>query len=462
MTRPAVGAGLYASERGVRALGRGGAFVAGADDLGAIGYNPAGLADAGTTLFFDASWVNSKVEFLRRTQVADAAGTLRNYEYPAVQGTTPFLPIPTIGGSYNFGDNHEYTAAFGIHAPYASIVSYPLTVEGQPSPSRYSLVSLDGSVLAITGGYLAYRVNDFFRIGGGFQALVGTFRSQVVFSASPPDRLIGAPEDPDYDAFSQLAASPIVAPSATIGATIIPVRSIRVGLAAQLPFWVNAPASVQVQLPPAALFRKARQEGNDASVSFRLPPVIRAGVEHRARVTDDIELRSELAYVREFWSLHDSIDVRPDNIKLYDVAGFPNPFGIGSISLPRNFQDSDSIRLGGELFARGLFGLHRADVRAGAAYETSAIAPQWVSPLTYDAPKTTLSIGASVHPSSRIRIDAVAAVLVLGSTFVAPSEATVPRINPVKGNPTATEAVNGGDYSASTFVLGLGAQYTIQ
>src|SRR5205814_4654165 len=47
------GAGLYFSDRGVRPLARGGAFVAGADDLGAVWYNPAGLADAGTTLFAD-------------------------------------------------------------------------------------------------------------------------------------------------------------------------------------------------------------------------------------------------------------------------------------------------------------------------------------------------------------------------------------------------------------------------
>ena len=39
--------GLYLADRGVRPLGRGGAFIAGADDLGAIAYNPAGLYDAG-------------------------------------------------------------------------------------------------------------------------------------------------------------------------------------------------------------------------------------------------------------------------------------------------------------------------------------------------------------------------------------------------------------------------------
>ncbi len=43
-------AGLYFSERGVRPLARGGAFTAGADDLGAIWYNPAGVYDAGPQL----------------------------------------------------------------------------------------------------------------------------------------------------------------------------------------------------------------------------------------------------------------------------------------------------------------------------------------------------------------------------------------------------------------------------
>src|SRR5688572_4735107 len=56
-------AGMYWSDRGIRPLGRGGAFVAGADDLGAIAYNPAGLADAGSSLLLDAALVNVRTEF---------------------------------------------------------------------------------------------------------------------------------------------------------------------------------------------------------------------------------------------------------------------------------------------------------------------------------------------------------------------------------------------------------------
>ena len=452
-------AGLYTADRGVRPLGRGGAFVAGADDLGAIWYNPAGLADAGSTIFIDLAWVNFSSEFTRKSQVTDASGVVRTYDYPKVDGTTPFLPIPTLGASYNFGERKEFTIAAGIMAPYASIASYPLTVNGQPSPSRYSLVSLDGSTLLLTGVYFAYKPIEQIRIGIGLQALVGNFASRVVFSASPQDRLISSPEDPQYDALSQLNVGPIVSPTGNLGFTIVPNNSLRLGLSLQAPAFINAPATINVRLPHAAVFDKAYQEGDEARVRFKLPPILRAGVEYRADLDDHSSLRVEASYVREFWSLHESIDVRPDNVKLYNITGFPSPFGVAGISLPRNFQDSNSVRLGGEYSTKALFKSIRSDFRAGVSYETSAIPSEWVSALTYDSNKITIGAGASLHPGEHWRLDAVAALVLLGSETVDPASAKVPRVNPVAGNPTATEAINGGTYSARAIILGTGAQY---
>ena len=452
-------AGLYTADRGVRPLGRGGAFVAGADDLGAIWYNPAGLADAGTTVFIDLAWLNFSSEYTRKTQVADASGTVRTYQYPKVDGTTPFLPIPTLGGTYAFGDQKQYTAALGMLAPYTAIASYPLTVNGQPSPSRYSLVSLDGSALVLVGAYFAYKPIPQIRIGFGLQALVGKFQSRVVFSASPPDRLISSPEDPQYDALSQLSVGPIVAPSGNFGIIAEPEKHVRVGLSAQLPAWINAPATINVRLPTAAVFDKATQDGQDARVRFRLPPIFRAGVEYRTDLGEENTLRVEASYVREFWSLHESIDVRPENVKLYNITGFPSPFGVAPISLPRHFQDSNSFRLGGEYSTKSIFTATRTDLRAGVQYETSGIPQEWVSPLTYDANKIVLGAGASIHAGDHWRLDAVAALVLLGSTSVPPSTAQVPRVNPVQGNPTKTESINGGEYSARAIILGVGAQY---
>src|SRR4051812_21190126 len=153
--RTAFAGGLYTTDRGVRPLARGGAFVAGADDLGAIWYNPAGLADAGTRILIDASWLNFSSEHTRSSNVTTAGGTVQTIDFPQVKGSTPFLPIPTLAGSYNFGKEKQFTAAFGIFAPYTAITSYPLTLDGKPAPSRYSLISLEGSALVITGAYFA-------------------------------------------------------------------------------------------------------------------------------------------------------------------------------------------------------------------------------------------------------------------------------------------------------------------
>jgi long-chain fatty acid transport protein len=452
-------AGLFTADRGVRPLGRGGAFVAGADDIGAIWYNPAGLADAGTTLYIDFAWLNFSSEYTRKTQVTDANGTVRTFQYPKVDGTTPFLPIPTIGGSYAFGKRKEFTIALGVLAPYTAIASYPLTVGGQPSPSRYSLVTLNGSALVVSGAYFSYKPIEEIRIGFGLQALVGTFKSRVVFSASPPDRVISTPEDPQYDSLSQLNVGPIVAPSGNFGIIAVPDKHIHVGASAQLPFLINAPATINVRLPTAAVFDKATQDGTAARVRFELPPVLRFGVEYRTDLGDESDIRVEVAYVREFWSVHESIDVRPEGVRLFNITGFPSPFGVAPISLPRHFKDSNSFRLGGEYSTKSLIKANRIDIRAGASYETSAIPEEWVSPLTYDANKIILGGGASLHAGEHWRLDAVGALVLLGSTTVTPAEAQVPRVNPVQGNPTKTEAINGGEYSARAIILGVGAQY---
>ena len=451
-------AGLYTSDRGVRPLGRGGAYVAGADDLHAIWYNPAGLADAGSSVLVDFAWVNFSSEFTRRAQVTDAGATNRVVTFPQVNGSSDFLPIPTIAGSYNFGKAKEYTLAFGVHAPYTAIASYPETINGQPAPSRYSLVSLRGSALVVVGAYLAWKPSEKFRIGGGIEALVGKFQSSVVFSASPSDRLIAAPEDPQYDTASQLDVGPIISPSANAGIIWEPVPAWHLGLSGQLPNWVNAPAHVNVRLPTAAPFDNAYQDGNTARVKFVLPAIVRAGIEYRGNLHKDVDIRVEVAYVREFWSEHQSIDIESKGIRLYDITGFPSPFGVAPISIPRHFQDSNSFRLGAELMLKN-FGGYWVDLRGGITYETSAIPDNWVSPLTFDANKFIGTGGGSLHIGKNWRMDAVAAFAHMGSIDVAPENAQVPRINPVRGNPTATEPINGGSYAARTLLLGVGVNY---
>jgi long-chain fatty acid transport protein len=279
-----------------------------------------------------------------------------------------------------------------------------------------------------------------------------------MFGAAPPDRLVSAPEDPNYDTLSQLKGGPIFAPTGSLGVQVIPEKHIAFGLSGQLPTTISTNAAVKVRLPNAAPFDKAYQEGDQANVRMKLPAVLRVGAEFRQDMSQDMALRVELAYVREFWSAHESIDIRSENIKLYNLTGFPSPFGVAPISLPRNFQDSNSFRLGGEL--RTMAGSTPISLRLGGSYDTSAIPLAYVSPLTTDADKIVVTAGAGVHLlESKLRIDMHIAKPFAPDLFVPPGEAKVPRVNPVQGNPTQSEAINGGNYVVSTLIIGLGANY---
>jgi long-chain fatty acid transport protein len=458
---PARAAGLYFSDRGVRPLARGGAFVAGADDLGAIWYNPAGIVDAPSGLLIDATWLHYTSDFTRLSLATSSTGTTFVQGYPTVAGSTPVLPIPTIAGSYRFGDRQQYAVAFGVYAPMTPVTTYPQTVTNtdgstSPSPQRYSLVSLDGSALVVAGGWFAWRPIEELRIGAGVQALTGTFKSTVDFSACPPDNLVCAGEDPSYDAYSQLNVGPIFAPSGNLGVIYQPARMVRIGVSGQLPFWVDAPAKVDVRLPTAVVFDNASQHGDDARVKFELPPVLRLGVEVRPLEKQD--LRVELAYVREFWDVHQSINVTPTDIQLLKVTGFPSPFGVSPISIPRGGQDSNSIRLGGEY--KIPIEDYVLQVRGGLAYETSGVQQAYVSPLTIDSDKFTLALGGGLYIGKHWRLDGVYAHVFAAEVNVSPQEAAVPRVNPVQGNPTQTTPVNGGRYDARADAVGVGMQYT--
>jgi long-chain fatty acid transport protein len=455
---PAEAAGLYVTERGVRPLGRGGAFVAGADDLGSIAYNPAGLFDAGMSVLIDASYVNFSTEYTRRSIVRQTDPNTGEpvgespQTFAPVQGSTPFLPIPTLALSFVLSD--KWVVGLGLWAPYAAIATYPDTLNGRPAPQRYSLLSLEGSALGVAGAYAAYAITPNLRVGAGVEVLAGAFKSTVMFSGCVPDRFFCAPEQPEWDVLAELAVAPIVAPSGNLGVIWIPAPKFRVGLSGHLPFWVRAPATVRTRLPAAAPFSGARQEGEDASVAFELPWNVKAGVE--ARPID--ALRVELALGYEGWGVHDAIRVQPDGIALKDVAGFPETYYIPPVNLARGFQGAFSARLGGEYAIP--VGKQKLAVRAGAMFETSAVPREYLSVLTVDTNKLTTALGASFHVGP-IRLDVVYAHSFMFDEDVDPKEGRITQVSPVQANPPENpNIINGGTYTASANIIGLGAVYT--
>jgi long-chain fatty acid transport protein len=445
-------AGLYFSDRGVRPMGRGGAFVAGADDLGAAWYNPAGIADAGTSALVDFGYLHFTDSYTRQLQITSAQGTVQTQTDATISGAAPFLPVPTFAASIRLDDAGRFTIAGGFLAPQADLPSYPSTVNGQPSPGRYALGSFDGSALGIIGGWVAYKPVEQLRIGLGVLGLVGQFATTVTFSTCPALNLICALEQPSFDANAQILVRPIFAPTVNGGLIWSPLRQLRIGLSGQGPMVISSPAQLQIQLPTDQAFDGAQVNGSNVHVTFTLPAVARLGVEVRPLEG----LRVEAAYVREFWSEHSSITAQPEGMTISGITGVNVPVAVPTIVFPRNFQDASSYRLGGEYsFRVKKVGV---DARAGVAYEESAVPTPYVSLLSFDMNKVTVSTGVGIHLGSKWRLDAVYAHLFCSTVYVPPTTAQIPHINPLNGN-APLEPVNGGTYSAEADLIGLGVNY---
>lgn len=447
------GAGMYFSDRGVRPMGRGGAFVAGADDLGAIWYNPAGVTEAGSAVLIDFAWLRFEPQYTRELRVVDADGTVRHVTSPTVTGSPPLIPLPTMAISTTLDADKRWVLAGGVIAPYIALAGYQDVVAGQPSPARYTLGSFNGSALALPGAWVGWKVNDQLRLGLGVMALVGWFQTTITFSASPQDRLLGAPEQPEFDAQSQMRVGPMMAPTAMGGVIWQPHSTVRIGASGMLPMFVSSDATIKVRLGTSAAFDGASVQGDQAHVDFVLPGVARLGVEIRPEPA----LRIEAAWVHEFWSGHQSIKATPKDLFITGITGGPPSVRMPVIDIPRNFRDSNSFRVGMEYSFKA--GGYQLDQRAGVSYESSAVPNAYLSLSSLDFEKVNLMLGGSLHVGKRWRFDAVYGHSFATTTYVAPEDAQIPRINPLKGN-APLEAVNGGTYSAHSDLIGVGMNYT--
>ncbi len=444
--------GLYLTERGVEGLGRAGANVAGADRFDAIGYNVAGLS--GTGIAGDFTQLVFDVRYRRELLIQDSEGAGQRVYSPTIEGETGLLPLPTLIGAYTTEDG-RYTFAGGMFTPTFALASFPASVDGQPSPARYTLSGFTDSRMLLLGAWFSARINDKLAVGAGVHALVGTFRSSLDFSLSLPDRLLAAPEDPDYDARGRINVGPTVAPSGTIGLRYTPIPELALGLSGDLPIWLDSDAEFDVRLPSAAVFDTVSVAGNQAHVSMTLAPILRAGIQYKP--IDALAL--EIAYVRELWSLHDEILVSPRGVEVRDIPGGPEAIVLPEIPVERGFVDSNSYRFGVEYEGSAL--QRTFVVRSGVSYEQSAVPPEYLSLSSLDFDKVLLPLGLGVELWQGMQVDVTYAHLLLKRENVPAEDAALSRVQPLDGN-APFEPVNGGSYRARANVISAGFSYVFR
>ncbi len=447
--------GFYLAPRGVRPLSRGGAYVAGVEDPHATWYNPAGLAYSGDQLLIDANLTLFETWFTR----VDSGGTT----LPEARGYHGYIPIPTIAGSFGFDDIPQLTFALGVAAPNAVLAHWP---EDPDAPQRYSILTLEGSLLVSVNAGVAWRPIEEFSIGLAGHVLIGSFDATVALSAC--DGVICSfPEDPEYDGIANLSL-PSVFPFFVLGA-ILDLDVVRIGASVATPFNLEGTARVRVRPPSAAAFDGAevvnRRPGCNwmdeadpcrdetiASSQLEFPWVIGLGVEVRPLP----ELRIELAAVYETWSVQDAARIDPQDTWIQGALGGGLEYQVGPLDIPRNMNDTISVRLGGAYTIANV-----VTVLLGVSFENGAFADQWLTPLTIDSDKLIFSGGAGIDVSPEVSID-----LNVGYAWLAPRTVTnsmVPQANPIRppGSEDARVFVGNGTYTTSAPFFGVGMRWRV-
>ncbi len=433
----ATAGGMFLPTRGVRPTARGGAFVAGADDLGALYFNPAGLANmAGGAMkqaLVDVAYVAQSVTYTRVDSGFNGQDTVEN------EGGG--LPIPTVALGVDLSDDLIVTG--GVFAPFASLGQYP-----NAGPQRYSMVDLSDTLIVITEVAVGWRVTDKLRVGAGVQNMFVNLVSEIVFNGCP-GQTVCAPEDPEFDSLSQVSQRDYFVPSGVVGVQYDAHDKVRLGAAFQLPYRISGKGDLKVKLPSSGFFDGASVSGDKGTMSLTLPAMLRMGVEvepaKRTRVEVDVAI--------EFWSMHDELSVEPDDVRIEDAPGVGS-YEVGDIIVPREFDNTVSAHIGVETQPSASSPLTLA---VGYAYETAASPDEFLSVLTVDGTKHLIGGGVG-YKFGKTQVYASGSIVSVADREVTSEEGRAPQLTPIRddtqGAPLET-FVNWGTYSSSWFTAGL-------
>ena len=455
--------GIFLGTHGARPTARGGAFVAGADDLNAIYYNPAGVvlspggAD-GYSVLFDVGVILQEVAYTRND-----AGIERPTVYSdggAFSGAPPIIPQLAFAKSWNkpWG---RFALGLGLWIPYSGLARYPEgsydTEEGRQkvpdtAPQRYQLIGLhDGSIsrstlMAVISPVASVSLlDDKLQLGVGPQLMLFYFRAKLMLNGCP--QVMCPPESPDYDALGAIQAVSLM-PSLNLGAMYRPIAPLRLGLSFQLPMLVRSLyGRIDTRLPASELFNEASVSGQDAKLAMNLPPVLRVGAELALLQN---RLHIELAYTAEFWSVLERVTVESQDVKLVNVKGF-DTYQLGPVAIDLRMRTTHAVHLGIEAEVWKYIG-----ARLGGMFESGAVPDATFSLFAPDSYKGMIAIGAFV-PSVKLgsalwRFDLGYARILSPDRVIAPEDSQLAPQNPIR--PDVGLAPGQGGIGAGRYQVG--------
>lgn len=448
-------------------MARGGAFVAAPDDVIAVHYNPSGLSLLkGFHLQADVQLVDYSMTFARGCPCLPAGaanGAELDAELEAIFAENPsktnaLLAIPFLGMAYGF-DFLDLTIAAAIWGPTsgrhnygdlpdATAPSFPTRALEQPG--RYSGLAMNNLEANFALG-VALSPFEGLRIGGS-AILFQNGNDQTVHLWAYLPTFVGGPEDPNYDVPMRFSFKENAALNWQVGASYdipyVPGR-LSLGAAFRGKRDVRTSGTIDVALP-AQLADVASVSGNEVTVEVSTAPVFRGGIQY---MIEDL-FRAEVAFVWEGWSAHDDIVIRPQDIQ-FEIATSPDPIRLEKIVASRRWDDTWSLRAGGEINVLEPY----LGIRAGYFYEPSAIPVNRLDPSRVDLDKHGVGLGlATTWFGATIELSGM--YIALESTDVTTSEVELISPLPSEDSELVT-TIGNGNYSGHYFIFAASLRFAL-
>ena len=455
---------LYISDIGVRGLARGGAFVAGANDISSSWYNPANFGRIKGGLFsIQTSGVKQFVSFDRREYPGEIFNAKGNeIENVTVSSQASPTYIPHLGGTFDFGTDN-LTLFIGLTTPYGSKFEYP-----EAGPQRYSLQK-SSVIQTFAGPSIAYNIHEWVSIGGSISwstIHVHQSRNIAVYLTTLEEDAKDI-ESPKYDVGFELDVNQMNTFTWNLGLLIEPPnRGWAVGLSYTPAKRYIPTGTVSIDFSQNRLYENygedaipiiqtERTQDESATLTIDMPAILRSGF--LLRPTSNLEF--EISFIYEGWGILEVLTVDDVRMEIETVQG--QQIIKGPFPIPADYEDSWSVRFGGEW----QHPTKTLAIRSGIMYETSGIPPEQLSVTLLDAPKYGYGIGGSYGLSKNIVLDVGWFQSFMGSWDNETSSISrlSLQIDPLSQeiNEVYDRLVAQGSYQSSAFIFAGGLTYTL-
>ncbi len=352
-------AGIEYGPQGVHAIGRGGAFVVGADDPSAIWWNPSRLSlMRGTQMLYDHNLPSLSLTFDRDPAKRCTNGP-GNSTCEGDATPTTFARARQQNGVFPVGINFGLTSDFGLKdwgfglgvqgpAAYGTMAYADNPSKGDPSAisaARYSISSMDTALIFVSAA-AAWKYKEWFGLGVSLQYVAVPYLKYSLDIVGPASA--STQNDPGKtinDLRVDLNMADWKKFSAVVGGWARPLPYLEFGMSARvIPVNVTATGDLTISGTENSIYARMVPVKVPGRVSFTYPVDVKVGGRYVHKRADRELFDIEADFVWEQWSAHDGFHVKFDK---QDVEALGTQLKLKKITLLRNLNDTYSVRLGG-------------------------------------------------------------------------------------------------------------------